>query len=258
MSRVRFLMLIALLGVGFAIVVDAPRPALAATITVTTSADELGTGSACALREAIQAANTNAAFGGCPAGEAAVADEIRFDPSINGVPIVLGASAVTESSMRIVGNGTSQTIVDGNRAVIVLHITSGQVEIARLTVRRGLSPTLNRASGIQNDRSLTVTDCVITDNTAGASSSGAGISSVGALVVERSLISNNWAQFGNGGGVSITGIATIRNTIISGNLASSGAGISLISGALRLERSSVRGNIGSGIFTSPFAHFEGW
>ena len=43
--------------------------AVAATIEVETDADEFGTGSGvCALREAIEAARTNHAFGGCPAG----------------------------------------------------------------------------------------------------------------------------------------------------------------------------------------------
>jgi len=52
-------------------------PARAATITVTTTADEYGAGAGCSLREAIRAANSNAAFGGCSAG-AAGADTIMF------------------------------------------------------------------------------------------------------------------------------------------------------------------------------------
>ena len=51
-------------------------PAGAATITVKTTADQFGGGSACALREAVQAANVDAAFGGCTAGSAA--DRIKL------------------------------------------------------------------------------------------------------------------------------------------------------------------------------------
>jgi len=40
----------------------------ASTINVTTTLDEYRSGSLCSLREAVQAANTNLAFGGCPAG----------------------------------------------------------------------------------------------------------------------------------------------------------------------------------------------
>ncbi len=51
----------------------------AAAIDVTTNADEFdtsGTGIGCALREAVQAANTDAASGGCPGGNGA--DTIRL------------------------------------------------------------------------------------------------------------------------------------------------------------------------------------
>src|SRR3954451_11338058 len=47
------------------------QTALAASITVNTTADEYDTGAGCSLREAIQAANTDAAFGGCAAGSGA-------------------------------------------------------------------------------------------------------------------------------------------------------------------------------------------
>src|SRR4051812_35025976 len=45
-----------------------PRPAYANAIVVPTTADEFGTGAACSLREAIQSANTDTAFGGCTTG----------------------------------------------------------------------------------------------------------------------------------------------------------------------------------------------
>src|SRR4051794_31698032 len=48
-----------------------PRPAYANAIVVNTTADEFGTGAACSLREAIQSANTDTAFGGCTAGSGA-------------------------------------------------------------------------------------------------------------------------------------------------------------------------------------------
>ena len=46
------------------------RSASAATIKVTTKKDEFGTGpKKCSLREAVQAANTDKKFGGCPRGK---------------------------------------------------------------------------------------------------------------------------------------------------------------------------------------------
>jgi CSLREA domain-containing protein len=63
---------------GFCIILGAAAAFLwssnctqAATLTVNTTTDEYGNGTACSLREAIQAANTDTAFGGCPAGSGA-------------------------------------------------------------------------------------------------------------------------------------------------------------------------------------------
>ena len=61
-----------------------PHAAQAATITVNTTADEFNTGPGCSLREAIRAANTDAAFGGCPAGSGA--DTITF--CVNGTFLI--------------------------------------------------------------------------------------------------------------------------------------------------------------------------
>jgi CSLREA domain-containing protein len=69
--------LVALLVVVLGALV-APGAARAAVIPVTTTTDEYGTGATeCSLREAIQATNTNVAFGGCPAGSFS-ADEITL------------------------------------------------------------------------------------------------------------------------------------------------------------------------------------
>jgi CSLREA domain-containing protein len=54
-------------------------PAMGATITPNTFGDENGGGGSCSLREAIQAANTNAGFGGCAAGSGA--DTIPLAPA---------------------------------------------------------------------------------------------------------------------------------------------------------------------------------
>src|SRR5437762_14373939 len=70
-GRVSYPMMRCALGLvcAAAIVLGQGSLAAAATITPTTFADQFGTDQgACALREAVQAANTDAAFGGCPGG----------------------------------------------------------------------------------------------------------------------------------------------------------------------------------------------
>lgn len=69
---VSVLAVVALVGVGLGLAQTMPAQASPddAVIYVTTTNDEYdmnGTGAGCSLREAIHAANTDAAFGGCPA-----------------------------------------------------------------------------------------------------------------------------------------------------------------------------------------------
>src|SRR5262249_53069861 len=72
----KFTMALCALGAAFALV---PGVASAADINVTTTADEFNTNNAaCSLREAVQAANTNAAFGGCTAGSVSSPDTITL------------------------------------------------------------------------------------------------------------------------------------------------------------------------------------
>src|SRR5215212_8962612 len=70
----RFLLVSVVLAIAFA-GTEAP-PARAAVITVTTTADELDGDGACALREAIRAANLDQAIDACPAGGGADTIEI--------------------------------------------------------------------------------------------------------------------------------------------------------------------------------------
>src|SRR5688572_5263201 len=61
-----FILLSLLLGSALTV-----TPVYAAGITVNTTADEDNTGANCSLREAVTAANTDMAYGGCTAGSGA-------------------------------------------------------------------------------------------------------------------------------------------------------------------------------------------
>ena len=106
-----------------------PAAAQAATITVNTTADEFNTGPGCSLREAIRAANTDVAFGGCPAGSGA--DTITF--GVNGTFLITinpgpdeNADAAGDfdllSDITVQGNGAANTIVDAGSADRVFDI----------------------------------------------------------------------------------------------------------------------------------------
>src|SRR3990170_4392776 len=107
------------------------QAALAATITVTTTADELNSDGDCSVREAVRAANTNAVVDACTAGGPGM-DTINvpagtFTLSIGGVneewavtgdlditqftqPLPAGT---TSGPVTIDGAGASSTIIDG-------------------------------------------------------------------------------------------------------------------------------------------------
>ncbi len=243
-------------------------PARAATISVTTTADESGTGPACSLREAIRSANTDTAVGGCPAGSGA--DAITIPAGT--YPLTVGPAgddAATTGDLDVtadtslLGAGANATIVDGQALDRVFHIdpaSSGLVKVSMsdLTVRNGRA---SLAANIWNDGILMLSRAVLEDGVAlsaccGAlytgmtgnstvlqttmrgnrteSAGGAATLSDGVLTIRDSLITDNSAE-GSGGGVLDQGTLTLTNTTISGNdAAADGGGIYLFGAGTRI------------------------
>lgn len=223
------------------------RAAQAATITVNTTTDEYNTGVSCSLREAIQAANNDAAFGGCPAGSGA--DTITF--GVNGTFLITlspgpdeNANAAGDfdllSSMTIQGNGAANTIVDAGSTDRVFDISPlGGVNLtvvfSGLTIRNGKASPSNANVGggifINTNATVTIDSSTLANNVSQASSAGA-IENRGALTLNSAALQNNTA-FGLGGAVNNIGSLTVNNSTFSGNKAESG-------GALYMNTSSTR------------------
>lgn len=220
------------------------RLAFAATITVNTTDDEFGAGVGCSLREAIQAANTDAAFGGCPAGSGD--DVISFAASVNGTPMVVGAGSTISGGLRLVGNGPSQTIISGGDAVRPLMVNAGvSVELSALRVTDGAAPGAN-GGAVQSAGILTLIDSEVTDS---AAESGAGIYSTGVLTLRRTTISGNVAS--TGGGVRVTGgTVTITDSRFTANQALEGGGVFINSGATTVTGSTFRNNSAPGTLSA--------
>lgn len=103
---------IALLVAAAALVTFLTAPNIcAATITVTTAANQTGGGPTdCSLNEAIRAANTDAAFGGCPAGDPApTVDSIVFAIPGTGVKTITTNSSLPEITTPMIIDGTTQS-----------------------------------------------------------------------------------------------------------------------------------------------------
>src|SRR3989304_4976715 len=123
---------LAALGALTMLVFAGGQPAHAATITVNTTADELNADGDCSLREAITAANTDAASDACTAGSGA--DTITVPAGTH--TLSLGELDVW-SDMTISGAGAADTIIDGDGLSGVFNIASegsADVVISDLTV----------------------------------------------------------------------------------------------------------------------------
>lgn len=134
-------------------------PAHAATVTVTNTNDS-GPGS---LRQALTIANDG--------------DTINF--AVSGTITLTSGGLPINKNIMISGPGADQLSVDGSQAIAVFGVFYGSAAtISGLTAR-------NAGSGVLNDGTVTVTNCVLRGN------SGAGLYNVGILTASNCVISNN-------------------------------------------------------------------
>ena len=129
-------MLVLVLCVGLA---NLPSTTQAATtITVTGRTDELDANGVCSLREAIQAANTDAAVDACPAGSGA--DTIVLD---RGSYVLFGTDPRTQQQLTI----DSDLTLTGAGCRATALLTSGPLRT--IEIQRGSvpSPTLGIVGG---------------------------------------------------------------------------------------------------------------
>lgn len=178
---------LATLGGGLALVPATSGAAV--TIKVTTTEDAVVNDGRCALREAIIAANTNAATGGCRAGSGT--DTILLDAKTyvlndfgpNEDATVSGDLDITHS-VNIIGKGATRTVVrvssQSDRAFDVLN---GTARFRGLQITGGFAPN---------------------DSSSNPTGGGAIRKAFGAnLILDRLLIRGNSAS-GTGGGVAST------------------------------------------------------
>lgn len=219
-------------------------PGRAATIQVTTTGDENGSNpGACSLREAVQSANLNLPVGGCTAGDVAATDRISFASSTNGSAILLSAGTLSATSdLEIVGNGPSQTTVDGGGATQPFLVSGGATALIQdLAIVNGRAVN---GGAIANAGSLVVVNTSISGSS--ATLGGAVVNTGGVLSVFSSTFSGNAAT--NGGAVHNAGGGTVNLTVstLSGNAATIGGAVyNDAGGAVSVTSSTLSGNTGS-------------
>jgi CSLREA domain-containing protein len=191
------------------------------------------------LREAIEFAD--AAPGG--------GDTITFSPLLKGaIDLTNGPLPAITADMTIKGPGANVLSINGQGQSRILLVNAGaSVTISGLTFSEG---NANKGGAIDSAGNLTLTNCELTQNKAGA---GGAIFNdrTGVLTMTGSTVSGNTSN-DLGAGIFNYGTATLKDCTITGNTgAVLGGGIYNFVRALEIDDSTIAGNsatVGGGIY----------
>jgi len=201
-------------------------PARAAAINVTTTLDEYGSGAGCSLREAIRAANTDTAFGGCPAGSGV--DTISVPSGVFQLTLANAGGANEDAnatgdldintSMTIQGSGSGATFIQAGT-----DNTNGidKVIAANPTCASGVSVTISGVTVQYGRNTQPISDPNFSFTGGGIDYCAGGSGS--AFTLSNSVVSNNTNVNGYGGGLNLDAFlapnytATITNVTFQNN-----------------------------------------
>lgn len=209
-------------------------------------------GTTCTLADAITAANTDTATGGCTAGSSA--DTLNIT---NDITLTAALPAIT-TEITIEGNGATIQRDGGAPEFRIFAVNGRDANNGDLTLNQATITGGNLADhggGVYNcEGTVTINNSTISGNTATGGCNGGGVySTEGAVTINNSTISDNTAA-GAGGGVANltgddegTGTVTINNSTISDNDAAvAGGGVANLqmvgTAAVTISHSIVSGN----------------
>jgi CSLREA domain-containing protein len=248
------------LAAAFAITVMAsalPALANAATITPNVPVDQFGNDpDSCSLREAVQSANTDSAFGGCSAGAGAdviALGEGTFQLSIPGDEDANAQGDLdTTGSLSILHSGIDASGVNGGDLDRVFDLQgNSQLALSGFAVSGGAATA--GGGGIRNPAgNLLLSEVTLLGNT--APSNGGALLNGGTAFLSNVTVSGN-ASSDNGGGIRNNGTIALKSATLSANTANSdgagggdGGGISSATGAITTLGSTIvaSNSVGSG------------
>jgi CSLREA domain-containing protein len=251
--------------IGLYVLVLALAPdARSATLTVNDTADDIGAGGTCTLREAIEAANVNANIGrGCvnvgafgddtvvltdPAGYALSRGRVPATPDDNLEGDLDVNSFATGDSLEIVA--TVPTAIRGNGIDRVLDVLAGsQLSVRGITITTGRAEYGGGIRVLAGGAAVSLTDVTLTDNHA-SSSVGGAISSQGTTTLTNVTVSHN-TSITDGGAIAVSNAVTTLNSVtlsdntadIDGDGLGSGGGVDAFGGEIRMRDTLLAGNI---------------
>jgi len=203
-------------------------------------------------------------------------DSIAFSSSLSGDTITLGSVLTISHNVTITGLGAGNLAISGGGTIENFFVNTGvTASISNLTIKNGLAGT---GGGIYNNGTLTLSNAILSGNSAGnlgggifsgsgssltlindtlsgnrSHGSGGGIFTDGTLTLSNSTLSSNSASqsgssvpddsYGFGGGIyNNGGTATLSNATLSGNLAADTGGGIINRGTMTLSNATLSGN----------------
>lgn len=238
-----------------------PTTLRAATIAVDTLTDTDVDDGLCSLREAIQAANTDLAHFGCPAGSGA--DRVTID--LTGAIVLTSDLPTITRSLTIAGPATGTLTLNGanHRLLFFNGAPNGRrLRVESLTLRNGSNPIGGGCITVRTGDHLEVVDSRITSCESGEAGGGIYGDFAGSITLERSAVDGNVGTLGAGGvyligegypvpateapqGAEPTAFMRVVDSTVSGNTAvgeSLGGGIIFGWANGEIRRSTVSGN----------------
>jgi CSLREA domain-containing protein len=219
-------------------------------ITVNTTVDELNSDGDCSLREAVRAANTNAAVDVCPAGltgpDTIIVPSGIYTLTMSGTDdAALSGDLDLTGPVTIAGAGAATTIISGGPA-----FASRLFEVFSTATLRGVTLRNGTASGDGGGLSNTANGKVLLDYSAvvgnQAGGSGGGLYNSGVMTLTNSAVISNTTGEAGGGirNLGPVGTLTLVNVTLSGNAAgTNGGGLRTSTGTVLLRNVTIANNI---------------
>ncbi|MBR9813834.1 hypothetical protein GYB61_08280 [bacterium] len=235
-----------IVGALAAISMAATMPAMATDYTVTTPMDVVADDFAVSLREAVIAANTNAASGDAEAGDAD-GDTISF--ALTAANITLDSPLTISEDLaidgEIVAGGLSATISGGEAVqLFIIDVGAGEpVSFANIALEDGVAESGAALQITDAAAEVTLDTVTVSGHTASGADAtdGGAIANAGTLTITGSTFTGNsvTGMAGSGGAINSTGPLDITGTSFSGNSSMRAGGAIEASGAITVVLTNV-------------------